>query len=131
MGAVNEQTREVHMRTMQREAHANARRKGFWSECEVQGCLSEERVHRAVPTKLALIHSEVSEALEEYREGRAFVATRFAKGGKPEGMGAELADVVIRVFDLAHALGFDMHEEIAAKMAYNLGRPHMHGGKLA
>jgi hypothetical protein len=39
------------------------------------------------------------------------------------------SDVIIRVFDMAEALGLDMESLIEAKSAYNLSRPHRHGGK--
>lgn len=41
----------------------------------------------------------------------------------------ELADIVIRVCDLAQELGIDLGEAVVAKMAYNKTRPHKHGGK--
>ena len=73
-------------------------------------------VHK-VPCFLALIHSEVSEALEAFRKGDR---NNFAE---------ELADVIIRTLDLGHGLGFDMQAEIADKMEFNRNRPHKHGGK--
>ena len=50
---------------------------------------------------------------------------------KPEGLGSELADIVIRVFDLAGMLKIDIANEIERKMRYNVTRPYRHGGKLA
>jgi len=99
--------------------------------------------NRLVPTKLALIHSEVSEALECYRNGEMLemVDTGDAKphrldadgkcvsAGKPVGLPSELADIVIRVMDLAEALGIDLEGAIERKHAYNVTRPHKHGGK--
>lgn len=46
-----------------------------------------------------------------------------------EGVPSELADIVIRVLDLAEYYGIDMGEAIAQKHAYNLTRPYKHGGK--
>jgi NTP pyrophosphatase (non-canonical NTP hydrolase) len=43
----------------------------------------------------------------------------------------ELADVVIRVLDVAGRYGMDMEKAIKIKMAYNETRPYRHGGKLA
>lgn len=76
---------------------------------------------------LALVHSETSEALEAYRARGLEAWTRV--DGKPEGVAAELADVVIRVADLAGYLGIDLGAAIRGKMEFNAGRPHRHGGK--
>lgn len=81
-----------------------------------------------LPEKLALIHSEVSEALEELRNHARPDDIRFVQG-KPEGFAVELADIVIRVLDLAESLRIDLAPVIVRKHAYNLGRPHKHGGK--
>jgi NTP pyrophosphatase (non-canonical NTP hydrolase) len=99
-----------------KEAHSLACEKGWWPNVE----------DFSVPEKLALIHSEVSEALEAYRNGEPLL---HVVNGKPEGMTAELADVVIRVADLCGALGVDLERAIALKHAYNATRPFRHGGK--
>jgi NTP pyrophosphatase (non-canonical NTP hydrolase) len=77
---------------------------------------------------LALITTEVAEAIEEARGGRF---RERSEDGKPEGLPAELADVVIRCFDLAGGLGIDLAGAIERKAAYNATRPTRHGGKLA
>ncbi len=41
----------------------------------------------------------------------------------------EIADTVIRCFDMAAHLGFDLEKHIELKMRYNTLRPQMHGGK--
>lgn len=106
------------LQEMQRLAHENSRAKGFWPEKNVD--------HNAIAVRLALIHSEVSEALEAVR--KSDMASREVNG-KPEGFPSELADVVIRTVDLSEALGIDLEAEILKKMAYNSTRPHLHGGK--
>jgi NTP pyrophosphatase (non-canonical NTP hydrolase) len=81
------------------------------------------------PAKLLMIHAEVTEAAEELRDGRDPRESYLDASGKPCGFGSELADVVIRVADLAVVLGIDLEREIGLKMAFNETRPHRHGGK--
>jgi NTP pyrophosphatase (non-canonical NTP hydrolase) len=91
--------------TLCEEAYETAMSKG-WHDNE-----------RETGTLLALIHSEVSEALEADRKGWE---ANFAE---------ELADVCIRVFDLCGSRGIDLEKAIRDKMDYNKGRSYMHGGK--
>lgn len=117
------------------EAHTTARAKGWWSAQEVQNqdgtvALNRELVAATIPEKLCLIHSEVSEALEDYRVGK-LVTTQREGDGKPEGFPSELADIVIRVMDLAGAMGINLEQEMRLKMRYNETRAHRHGGKRA
>lgn len=81
-------------------------------------------------SKLALIHSEVSEALEEARNGKSLQENWQSLPQKPEGVPAELADIVIRVFDLAGWLQIDLEQAIVEKLDYNQTRSHKHGKKL-
>ena len=101
-----------------------------WATAEEHGW-HEEGETNLVPVKLALIHSEVSEALEENRNDDITGREIYYNPGnlKPEGCGIELADVGIRVLDLAESLGIDMEECLAVKMEYNESRPYKHGGK--
>ena len=48
---------------------------------------------------------------------------------KPEGIPAELADVLIRVLHMCAFFGIDIEAAIADKMAFNETRPHRNGGK--
>ena len=85
--------------------------------------------HLDVYKRQALIHSEVSEALEEYRNGRLPTEVYTGNNGKPEGIPIELADVIIRVLDYCGYAGIDIDAAISQKHEYNRTRPYRHGGK--
>jgi len=97
--------------------HLNAKNKG-WHDTE-----------RSFGELIALCHSELSEALEEYRNGKDPDAVYFRED-KPEGIPIELADVIIRIFDMCGLYQIDIGGAIFQKMMYNSSRPHRHGGKV-
>lgn len=111
---------------LQEEIHRVAREHGWWADVGPEG-----KNERAIPEKLCLIHSEISEALEEYRNLAVGVPVNFTyhKDKKPEGFAIELADAVIRILDLCGALDIDLALAIKVKMGYNATRPYKHGGK--
>lgn len=117
-----------------REIHANAMAHGWWDE------------PRSFGEIIALCHSELSEALEEYRNGRPMVYyvcdghicddsacdacdTRTERVDKPEGVAVEMADCIIRILDWCGMEGVDIAEIIRIKHEFNLTRPYRHGGK--
>ena len=96
MGVLNE---------LRDKSHIWAKAKGFYDEPKHFGVL------------LALIHSEVSEALEADRRGDIGM------------VGEEFADILIRVFDAAGYYKIDLDYHVKRKMAINESRPYKHGKK--
>ena len=101
---------------MQQEAWQNSEDKGFHN--------GPEQLN--IPTKLMLIACEVAEVMEEYRKPN-WRSWYLNDNGKPEGVAAELADIIIRVGDLAGILRINLDLAVREKMAYNKTREHMHG----
>ena len=100
-----------HFASMSGSIHDNAAVHGWWEEPREDGTL------------IALIMSEAAEALEALR-----------KGNKPDehcpqfsGAEVELADVIIRIMDMAEARGWDVAGAIVAKHEFNKTRPYKHG----
>lgn len=82
-------------------------------------------------------HTETSEFWEAFRDGQ--LDKLCSKAEKMQAMGLpgltcgeeEVADEIIRALDKAEAHGIDVAKAVAVKMAYNSGRPFLHGGKHA
>ena len=123
---------------LSKEIHENARSKGFWDK------------ERNMGEMLMLIVSEVSETMEADRVDYVADVKRFNKIMEgwddthyaydnafknafkqtiKSSFEDELADVVIRVMDLAYSRNIDLEWHIKQKMKYNSMREHMHGGK--
>lgn len=120
-----------------KDVHRNAVEHGWWE------------TDRDIGEVMALIHSEWSEALEEYRAGRPMayqvqsygivqgrIQTDMAKwfpGQKPEGIAVELIDGCIRIFDYLgkdgiRLRGVDTLEQLmdtAPEVTYKIGLPRL------
>lgn len=95
-----------------RESWQTAQDKGFHDD------LDKLSPRDASLIRLALIHTEVSEAAQEIKKRGT---------GDREAIGAELADVMIRVADIAGCLGIDLQAATVAKLEANRGRPYRYG----
>ncbi len=120
------------------QIHLNNVNKGFW----------EDKENKNVGELLMLCVSELSEALEAHRishkanisafekdmenisisENSTIFKESFEKNIK-NSFEDEIADTVIRLFDLSKGLGVDLEKHIHLKMEYNKLRPYKHGKK--
>lgn len=118
------------IKDLQRLCHKIATEKGFWertckscgnavpeSEKWCIGCdnLPEERNNGEI---IALMHSELSEALEGLRKNNW------------KNVSEELADCVIRIMDFCEARGIDLEKEIKMKIEKNKKRKYRHGKRF-
>ena len=78
-----------------------------------------------LPKGLMYLVTECSEAMEAWRDDRLY--GEIIDGKYKEGVADELADIAIRLFDTAGALGINLEEEIDKKMKKNWTRAHNHG----
>lgn len=79
---------------------------------------------------IALMHSELSEALEELRNGREISDVYIDEKGKPCGVPSEIADVIIRALHFSGKYGIDIERAVLEKMAFNETRPFRHGKRF-
>jgi NTP pyrophosphatase (non-canonical NTP hydrolase) len=82
-----------------------------------------------IPEQIALLHTEISEAMEAYRNSEPVSWTD--PKDKPQGIASEYADTLVRLLHYATLLDFDLEDEFIRKMEYNETRAYRHGGKVA
>ena len=121
---------------LQARVHKISQDKGWWA------------AERTVGDLIALMHSELTEALEEYRDGREpgdvyytcqelddgrVVGTRVAESrreiplgtlARPDGVAVQLGDCVIRILDFCARWGIDLETLLEEKVAYNERFPY-------
>ena len=134
----------MNINDLAKEIHENAIAHGWWDEPRSFGDI------------IALCHSELSEALEEYRSNKPKIyyhcilndaasedkcvdydgdcCFKSSEAGcvkaKPEGTAVELADCIIRILDYCGHEKIDIEEIIKIKHEFNKTRPYKHGGKI-
>ena len=134
---------EKSLTELSKEIHQIAVEHGWWDDTPSFGEI------------VALCHSELSEALEEYRAGRPLEWYECLDSGepcegekcetwdpytnkcsynrawkKPEGIAVEMMDCLIRILDWAASNNIDVDDIVRKKMEYNRTRPYRHGGKV-
>lgn len=121
---VNEIAAEVGLDAMAALMHETAVEKGFWPE-KYYTLFTQQVTEEAICTKLALVHSEVTEVLEAIRKEQG-----------EEKVVEEMADVIIRLLDLYAALkntgqvDASLDDVVQLKMNKNKLRPRLHGNKF-
>lgn len=130
---------ETNLNILARVIHDTAKSHGFWEE------------ERNFGEMLALMHSELSEALESHRKGESPIWLAHAEDcqrnnflgklhkwwyrdegkctclPKPEGWAVELGDAMIRILDTLYGNVDDIDGMVLQKMYYNDSRPYKHG----
>lgn len=127
----------MNIKEISQEIHENNIKKGFW----------EDKDTKNVGEVLMLCVTELSEALEAHRNGKFSNIEKFHKERQStpfhekaatiqsfqdnikDTFEDEIADTVIRLFDLCEGFGIDLETHIRLKTDYNKTRPFKHGKK--
>ena len=121
------------LRKLQDQCGTQARAMGWhddWLKLQWEDDKFSEQERNWIAVKTALIAGEAHEAIDELRSNHHPRDVYYSEGGKPEGFGVELADVIIRTLDLAWLLDIDLQELINLKLLRNKDRGTRHGGKV-
>lgn len=94
------------IKELQKSSYRNAKKKGFWDKERNNGEM------------IALMHSELSEALEALRKNDW------------ENVAEELVDCIIRIGDFAEGRKINLTKALKEKMVINKKRPYKHGKKF-
>lgn len=97
------------------ESNEIANEHGFWDGWS-DALENDERYNNAITTKIMLIVTELSEAVEHLRGGK-----------NQDEFTEEIADAIIRIVDLSAQLNLPLVEAIEKKMEKNRSRPYKHG----
>jgi len=106
---------QLNIADLTRLCHGIASNSGWWNEYNAGDATLRKHF---VAGKIALVHSEVSEALEGFRKN--LLDDHLSDRPMVE---VEFADAIIRLLDLAGALNIDVGHSLARKLRYNAQRP--------
>jgi len=110
--SVNELLAHQWLAYLQETVHEIAKSKGWWDE------------ERSTGEVIALIHSELSEALQALREKEEPHSDHIPDFLLVE---EEMADVIIRVLDFCAGFGYNVCGALIEKVRYNRTREYRHG----